>query len=346
MRRGVWYRESFQGSLRGWKRGGMEWNGVERSARRCLEDKARSSDGCVRASGTTSNVFRWYGRSRLVEVEHVFDAQGGLHIVGLLVGGSRKITSGALGWTQLSPWQRTKLKSSDAKFRGAATEQEGRRIPSVLAYGFSRISKTELNTTRGHREFPPHQPHPRNPRHPIAPQPVPYPSAKRHGSHGGSYGINKSGAHAPQLPLLLPSATTSHPFASSSLRPTTVHHICLLCTPTNACAYTLGMAFARADWCLSSYYKFMAVGEVQTWINRVKEIVMVRYLSKDAERRTEAQRGVEGKGDKREATEAMTRGSRAHDGGSISKMAATEAAASTSRVAAITLNQMFFEVEV
>jgi len=74
---------------------------------------------------------------------------------------------------------------------------------------------------------------------------------------------------------------------------------------------------------------------------------MVRYLSKDAERRTEeAQRGVEGKGDKREATEAVTRGSRAHDGGSISKMAATEAAASTSRVAAITLNQTFFEVEV
>lgn len=33
-RRGVWYRESFQGSPRGWKRGGMEWNGVERSARR------------------------------------------------------------------------------------------------------------------------------------------------------------------------------------------------------------------------------------------------------------------------------------------------------------------------
>jgi len=50
------------------------------------------------------------------------------------------------------------------------------------------------------------------------------------------------------------------------------HHICLLCTPTNACAYTLGMAFARADWCLSSYYKFMAVGEVQTWINRVYEM--------------------------------------------------------------------------
>ncbi|KYN32101.1 hypothetical protein ALC56_13479, partial [Trachymyrmex septentrionalis] len=95
----------------------------------------------------------------------VFDAQGGLHIVGLLVGGSRKITSGALGWsTQLPSWQRTKLKSLDA-----ATEQEGRGIPSVLAYGSSRISKTELNTPRGHREFPPHQPHPRNPRHPIAP---------------------------------------------------------------------------------------------------------------------------------------------------------------------------------
>lgn len=52
-------------------------------------------------------------------------------------------------------------------------------------------------------------------------QPVPYPPAKRHGSHGGSYGINKSGAHAPQLPSLLPSAATSHPFASSPLRPTT-----------------------------------------------------------------------------------------------------------------------------
>lgn len=27
-------RESFQGRVQGWKRGGMEWNGVERSARR------------------------------------------------------------------------------------------------------------------------------------------------------------------------------------------------------------------------------------------------------------------------------------------------------------------------
>lgn len=52
-------------------------------------------------------------------------------------------------------------------------------------------------------------------------QPVPYPPAKRHGSHGGSYGINKSGAHAPQLPSLLPSAATSHPFAFSPLRSTT-----------------------------------------------------------------------------------------------------------------------------
>lgn len=33
-RRGVRYRESFQGRVQGWKRGGMEWNGVERSARR------------------------------------------------------------------------------------------------------------------------------------------------------------------------------------------------------------------------------------------------------------------------------------------------------------------------
>ncbi|TGZ55416.1 Uncharacterized protein DBV15_08548 [Temnothorax longispinosus] len=38
-------------------------------------------------------------------------------------------------------------------------------------------------------------------------------------------------------------------------------HICLPCTPTYACAYSSGMAFARAGWCLSSYYKFMAVGE-------------------------------------------------------------------------------------
>lgn len=52
-------------------------------------------------------------------------------------------------------------------------------------------------------------------------QPAPYPPAKRHGSHGGSYGINKSGAHAPQLPSLLPSAATSHPYASTPLRPTT-----------------------------------------------------------------------------------------------------------------------------
>lgn len=46
------------------------------------------------------------------------------------------------------------------------------------------------------------------------PQPIPcqpLPPTKRHGSHGGSYGINKSGAHAPQLPSLLPSAATSRP---------------------------------------------------------------------------------------------------------------------------------------
>jgi len=52
-------------------------------------------------------------------------------------------------------------------------------------------------------------------------QPTPYPLAKRYGSHGGSYGINKSGAHAPQLPSLLPSAATSHPSATSLPRPTT-----------------------------------------------------------------------------------------------------------------------------
>ncbi|KYN13904.1 hypothetical protein ALC57_13978, partial [Trachymyrmex cornetzi] len=87
-------RECDRGKKGNHRRESTEWEGLP-----CLEDKARSSDGCVRASGTTSNVFRWYGRSRLVEVEHVFDAQGGLHIVGLLVGGSRKITSGVLGWS-------------------------------------------------------------------------------------------------------------------------------------------------------------------------------------------------------------------------------------------------------
>lgn len=66
---------------------------------------------------------------------------------------------------------------------------------------------------------------------------------------------------------------------------------------------------------------------------------MVGYRFKDAEKRTEeTHRGAEGKRDKREAAEAVTRGSRAHDGGSITKMAATEAAASTSRVATITLS--------
>lgn len=89
-------------------------------------------------------------------------------------------------------------------------------------------------------EFPPHQPHSRKPRYncipvrPVRPlsatgtnrtRPIPdpaslLPSTEHHGSHGGSYGINKSGAHAPQLPSLLPSAATSQPLDSSSLRPT------------------------------------------------------------------------------------------------------------------------------
>ncbi|EGI64357.1 hypothetical protein G5I_07238 [Acromyrmex echinatior] len=68
------------------------------------------------------------------------------------------------------------------------------------------------------------------------------------------------------------------------------HHICLLCTPTNACAYTLGMAFARADWCLSSYYKFMAVGEANVDQPRV--------------RGEERKPNTEQKGDSREYREA------------------------------------------
>lgn len=38
------------------------------------------------------------------------------------------------------------------------------------------------------------------------------------GSDGGSYGINKSGAHAPQLPSLLPSAAATSPPPPSLLR--------------------------------------------------------------------------------------------------------------------------------
>lgn len=49
-------------------------------------------------------------------------------------------------------------------------------------------------------EFPPHQPHPHLVPHPQTPLPI---VARQY--HGGSYGINKSGAHAPQLPSLLPS---------------------------------------------------------------------------------------------------------------------------------------------
>lgn len=48
-------------------------------------------------------------------------------------------------------------------------------------------------------------------------------------------------------------------------------HICLLCTPTYTCAYTSGMAFARAGWCLSSYYKFMAVGEANADQPRIRD---------------------------------------------------------------------------
>lgn len=80
-----------------------------------------------------------------------------------------------------------------------------------------------------------------------------------------------------------------------------------------------------------------------------KEIVAVEYRSEDAEKRTErTQRGewrereIKQKGE----TEAVTRGPRAHDGGSITKMAATEVAASTSRAATITSSQAFLEVEV
>lgn len=66
--------------------------------RQCLEDK-RSLDRrlCKSIWDHISNAFGWHGRGRLVEVEHVFDAQGGLHIVELLLLllllGGRKITS-------------------------------------------------------------------------------------------------------------------------------------------------------------------------------------------------------------------------------------------------------------
>jgi hypothetical protein len=52
------------------------------------------------------------------------------------------------------------------------------------------------------------------------------------------------------------------------------------------------------------------------------------------------------KRDKRANVEAVTWKSYAHDGGSITKMAATEAVAFTSRVATTTSNQTFLKVEV
>lgn len=82
-------------------------------------------------------------------------------------------------------------------------------------------------------KFPPHQPQPSTPppppslpsqshhRHakPPSTRPVTYPrtppTKRQDGSDGGSYGINKSGAHAPQLPSLLPSAATTSPLPSS-----------------------------------------------------------------------------------------------------------------------------------
>lgn len=47
------------------------------------------------------------------------------------------------------PWTVERRPLGSALSRSMA--EEGRGIPSVLAYGSNRISKTELNTPRGHR---------------------------------------------------------------------------------------------------------------------------------------------------------------------------------------------------
>lgn len=100
--------------------------------------------------------------------------------------------------------------------------------PTLVPFYLRRVSTPSASLSEA-----PLQLHPRTPRSPSfryrhepytrpIPDPAsPLPSTKHHGSHGGSYGINKSGAHAPQLPSLLPSAATSQPLDSSSLRPTT-----------------------------------------------------------------------------------------------------------------------------
>lgn len=49
------------------------------------------------------------------------------------------------------PWTVERRPLGSALSRSMA-EQEGPGIPSVLAYESSRISKTELNTPRGHRD--------------------------------------------------------------------------------------------------------------------------------------------------------------------------------------------------
>lgn len=77
-------------------------------------------------------------------------------------------------------------------------------------------------------------------------------------------------------------------------------------------------------------------------------MVMVGYYSKDAEEGGQKKHSLQRREReiKEKRREAVIRGPHAHDGGSITKMAATQAAASTSRAATTTSSQAFLKVTV
>lgn len=121
-------------------------------------------------------------------------------------------------------WYSSRLNPSFPSLSTAAAAGSG-TAPTLVPFYLRRVSTPSASPSE---PPPPHRIPPsssfryrRKPTHPdIVPANPPNPPTKRHGSHGGSYGINKSGAHAPQLPSLLPSAATSL-FAFPSPRPTT-----------------------------------------------------------------------------------------------------------------------------
>lgn len=131
-------------------------------------------------------------------------------------------------------WYSSRLNPSSPPLSTLAAAAGSGTAPTLVPFYLRRVSTPSASPSEpratpssSSRRFPssPHSatgstnrptPGPSQPWSPLNPP------TKRHGSHGGSYGINKSGAHAPQLPSLLPSAATPHPFALPSLCPTTL----------------------------------------------------------------------------------------------------------------------------